>query len=184
MGKRVYLVRHCKAEGQEREARLTDEGVKQAEELVHFFSTIEINRIITSPFVRAIDSIRPLANQRKIDMEIDSRLSERLLSTKNLNDWQEKLKMSFDDLDLSYHGGESSREAMNRGIEVIRNLQEDTRENIVIITHGNLMALLLKSFQPSFGYDDWKNLSNPDVYLLELENASIQRLWQQNKDIL
>jgi len=36
--KRIYLVRHCKAAGQEPEAPLTEEGVTQAERLADFFA--------------------------------------------------------------------------------------------------------------------------------------------------
>ncbi|WP_042142289.1 histidine phosphatase family protein [Paucisalibacillus sp. EB02] len=177
MGKRIYLVRHCKAEGQNVEAKLTEEGIHQAKVLVDFFSEIKIDRMITSPFTRAIESILPLSKERGIPIEIDKRLSERILSTENLVDWQEKLKDSFDDLDICYHGGESSREAMNRGMEVIDDLIKSDQENTLITTHGNLMALLLKSVDPSFGFNEWKKLSNPDIYLLEPDISSIKRLW-------
>jgi 2,3-bisphosphoglycerate-dependent phosphoglycerate mutase len=178
MAKKIYLIRHCQAAGQEFEARLTEEGKKQAHQLVQFLSDIKINRIITSPFKRAIDSISPLARDRELEIEIDKRLSERVLSTENLLDWQEELQMSFDDLDIAYQGGESSREAMNRGMEVINELLHDEQETILVMTHGNLMALMLKSFHPSFGYVDWKKLSNPDVYVIEAKTSTVKRIWK------
>jgi 2,3-bisphosphoglycerate-dependent phosphoglycerate mutase len=178
MGKSIYLVRHCKAEGQSKEAKLTEEGMNQAQVLVDFFSEFTIDRIITSPFTRAIESTLPLSKARIIPIETDNRLSERILSTENLVDWQEKLAKSFDDLDIFYHGGESSRTAMNRGMEVVDELINEKEENILITTHGNLMSLLIKEFQPGFGFNDWKKLSNPDVYLLEPETSSVKRLWK------
>ena len=47
-----------------------------------------------------------------LEVEIDERLSERMLSSVSLSDWLEKLEATFYDLDLKFEGGESSKEAM------------------------------------------------------------------------
>ena len=54
-------------------------------------------------------------------------------------------------------------------------------ENTIIVTHGNLMSLLLKNYDNSFDFDCWKSLSNPDVFELCYSNneVSIKRLWQK-----
>ncbi|MFS0674770.1 histidine phosphatase family protein [Ornithinibacillus sp. 179-J 7C1 HS] len=178
MGKKIYVVRHCQAKGQEVEAELTDEGVKQARKLVEFFSKIKVDRIISSPYRRAIDSVGPLAKEKDLSIEMDDRLSERVLSTQFFTDWREKLKATFEDLDIEYPGGESSRQAMSRGLEVIQELSEG--EQVILATHGGLTSLILKSFQPNFRFEDWENLTNPDVYLLDYQNEDpkIIRLWK------
>lgn len=180
MGKRIYLLRHCQASGQEISAPLTDEGKKQAFELVNFFKTRELDCIISSPFRRAIESVELLAKEKNMEIEIDQRLSERVLSAEPLIDWQEKLQASFDDLDTIFSGGESSRQAMERGKSVLKELQHGKRRHILIATHGNLMALIIKSFLPSFGYEDWKNLSNPDIYQIDFQHSeyTIKRIWK------
>lgn len=178
--KKIYVVRHCKAEGQSPEAQLTDRGLKQALDLREFFSEIKIDRIISSPYKRAITSIHPLAKKLNIEMEIDTRLAERILSTQNYPDWFEKLKATFDDFELKFEGGESSLDATKRIVEVVESIFNSNHENTIIVTHGNLMYLLLKRFNKDFGFIDWKNLSNPDVYLLKYENNKVtsERLWK------
>ncbi|GHI00719.1 histidine phosphatase family protein [Neobacillus kokaensis] len=178
--KKVYVVRHCEAAGQASEAPLTDRGVRQAEELAAFFADVKIDRIISSPFLRAVQSIEPAAEQKSIEIESDHRLSERILSTRDLPDWLEKLKAAFDNLDLRFDGGESSREAMNRAVSVMGDIHQHGAEDTIIVTHGNLMSLLLKHYQPDFGFEQWKNLSNPDVYLLNIDDqeVSLERLWK------
>ncbi|WP_413304163.1 histidine phosphatase family protein [Bacillus sp. 1P10SD] len=180
MSKRVYVVRHCEAEGQPREARLTDKGVQQAAELAGFFLTIKIDRIVSSPFVRAIHSVKPLAELKQVEVDTDERLSERILSTKVLEDWLEKLQATYNDLDLSFDGGESTREAMARVVSMVEEIINGVDENTIIVTHGNLMSLLLKNYHSDFGFEQWKNLSNPDVFLLEFDGNEVQpkRLWK------
>ncbi|WP_332888779.1 histidine phosphatase family protein [Paenibacillus selenitireducens] len=55
----IYIVRHCKAEGQSPDANLTDEGYIQAERLAEFLHHKNIESIISSPYVRAVQSIFP-----------------------------------------------------------------------------------------------------------------------------
>ena len=50
---------------------------------------------------------------------MDRQLTERVLSTKNISDWLEKLKTTFEDIELKFEGGESSQEAMKRIVEVV-----------------------------------------------------------------
>lgn len=180
MKKKVYVIRHCEAEGQPKGARLTEKGRQQAKELAEFLAGVKIDNIISSPFLRAVQSIEPAAFSEKIRIEVDERLSERILSTKPLEDWQEKLETSFVDLEAKFDGGESSAEAMDRIVSVVKEVLAVETENTLIVTHGNLMSLLLKYFQPNFGFEEWKNLSNPDVYLLTFcnKNVSIRRVWE------
>jgi 2,3-bisphosphoglycerate-dependent phosphoglycerate mutase len=100
MLKKIYVVRHCEAVGQSPDAQLTDKGFNQAFELCEFFSNIKIDQIIASPYKRAIESIQPLAKRLGLDVEIDRRLTERILSTNNLSDWFEKLRNTFEDIEL------------------------------------------------------------------------------------
>ncbi|MHA6252771.1 histidine phosphatase family protein [Oceanobacillus sp. CAU 1775] len=178
--KKIYLVRHCEAEGQPPEAKLTENGREQALKLSEFLSKYKVDRIISSPYKRAVDSIHPFAQKRDLEIEINKKLSERILSSENLLDWQDNLRSTFKDLELKFEGGESSQEAMTRIVDVVNDAFSRKTQNTVIVTHGNIMSLLLKHFDDDFGFDEWKKLGNPDVFLLEKEinNVTTQRIWK------
>jgi len=175
--KTLYIVRHCKAEGQAADAPLTPEGVAQADSLANSLATANIERIVSSPYLRATESIAPLAQRLGLAVELDARLVERALCSDSPPDWQERLRASFSDLDLSFEGGESSRDAMQRAVAVVTDVQRHSARTTVLVTHGNLMTLLLKHFDDSFGFAEWRALLNPDVYRVALTPpVSIQRL--------
>jgi 2,3-bisphosphoglycerate-dependent phosphoglycerate mutase len=178
MGKVLYLVRHCEAEGQAPHAKLTPEGKMQAEKLASFFDKVEIDRIISSPFVRARSTALPIAESKGLCIEQNSDLAERVLSSQDDANWVWKLRDSFSDVHLKYTGGESSIEAMTRAYNVVKELKEDTPT--VIVTHGNLMTLLLRCFDKRFGFEAWKELSNPDVFRIFESNGSVsvERVWE------
>ncbi|MGG4041706.1 histidine phosphatase family protein [Bacillus smithii] len=60
-----------------------------------------MEQVIFSPFLRAVQSVEPLCQKQNLKIEIDERLSERILSTDPLPDWLEKLKATFQDMELS-----------------------------------------------------------------------------------
>jgi len=45
------------------------------------------------------------------------------------------------------------------------------------------MTLILRYFDPKFGFGEWSRLTNPDVYHIDLQkkNVSITRLWNEQK---
>lgn len=180
--KRIYLVRHCKASGQEKTAKLTDEGLRQSKKMVDFFFGKDVDLIISSPYERAVSTVQPLSKKLGLEIHMDDRLSERVLSPNNLVNWMDKLKDSFIDLDLKLQGGESSQEAMDRGISVINELFQREERNMIVVTHGNLLSLILKYVDESFGFEDWRALSNPDVFELyrceETGEIRKERLWK------
>ncbi|WP_144510049.1 histidine phosphatase family protein [Bacillus sp. FJAT-22090] len=172
--KKIYIIRHCKAEGQEKSANLTVEGYEQALKLRDYFENITIDKIISSHFERAVQTIKPLSEFKKIPILKDSRLSERILSSEDYPDWLDKLKMTFQDKDLTFVGGESSNEALIRIKNVLEEVLTSPDENIILVTHGAIMSLLLNSFDERFGFEQWASLSNPDIYMADIHEEALK----------
>lgn len=177
--KQLYVVRHCKAEGQPAEARLTPEGIAQAERLAMFMLGQPIERIVSSPFLRARQSALPLASRLGLQVELDDRLAERVLAAGDLPDWLDRLNESFADPDLAFEGGESGRAAQERAVAVAIEALEHSAATSVIVSHGNLITLLLNHFDRRFGFAQWQALSNPDVYRVTVDHsgARVERVW-------
>ena len=95
--KKIIVIRHCSATGQKRDAELTTDGKDQANTLATFLleNHLQIDHIISSPFVRAIDSIRPYALQANLSIQEDERLTERILSNVPMDDWMQKLESTL-----------------------------------------------------------------------------------------
>jgi 8-oxo-dGTP diphosphatase len=78
----VYLVRHAKARRREswpdndRLRPLTKTGRRQAEGLVRLLRSFPVARITSSPYVRCVQTIRPLALDRSIGIVESEGLSE------------------------------------------------------------------------------------------------------------
>jgi 2,3-bisphosphoglycerate-dependent phosphoglycerate mutase len=184
VARHLYLVRHCAATGQEALAPLTAVGQLQADHLADHLATLGVNRIVSSPYTRAQQSIAPLAQRLDLPVETDARLAERVLSAEPLVHWREAIRQSFVELDLAWPGGESSRTAMTRGRAAIDAIIARSALTSVVVTHGNLMSLILRSFETRFGFQTWERLSNPDVYCLSIkrDRVEISRTWTGHLD--
>ena len=180
MNKIIYLIRHCQATGQAADAPLTSEGIDQAETLAEFLLEAQIGQIVSSPFARAIESINPLSIRLNIEIKLDERLIEAALSTIDYSDWLDKLRETFSDFELSFEGGESSCAATNRAIAALNDALVLETDSIVVVTHGRLLTLILKHFDSKYGFEEWQNLTTPDVFRIVIkENESqVNRIWK------
>jgi phosphohistidine phosphatase SixA/8-oxo-dGTP pyrophosphatase MutT (NUDIX family) len=78
----LYVIRHAKAgiraawSGPDEERPLTRRGRKQARRLVERFQGLDIQRILSSPFVRCMQTVKPLAEARGLPVEVATELRE------------------------------------------------------------------------------------------------------------
>lgn len=164
---RVVLVRHCESTGQAPDAPLTDTGRLQALELVNRLAPFAIDHVVSSPYARARATIEPFAATRRLPVHVDERLSEHRLSAAPIDAWREAVRRSFEDLDTRAAGGDSPRETLARGWAALRAVLEGGHRAPVVVSHGQLLSLVLHSIDPGFGYAGWESLRNPDVFVLE-----------------
>ena len=175
-----YVIRHCRAVGQQSEAELSAEGRVQAMALAHFLAESKIERIVSSPFLRAVQSIEPLARSLDLEIERDERLIERALGDTSPTHWLTCLCETFVDFDLSFPGGESSREAQARAISVVRDVLDGELRITALVSHGNLSTLLLNHFDQAIDFSTWEQMTNPDVFRVSLSanQALVERVWK------
>jgi broad specificity phosphatase PhoE len=78
----AYVVRHAKAgdreewQGDDRLRPLTKSGRQQAEALAELLKNEPIDRILSSPYVRCLQTVEPLAARRKLPIEPRKDLEE------------------------------------------------------------------------------------------------------------
>jgi len=177
--KTIYLVRHAKASGQSIDAPLTKEGEKASDRLIDFFEGKKIDVIVSSPFKRAIDTVTPLADHLGKEVIIDQRLSERVLTSEQLEDWKERLKESFDNFHLCLEGGESNAYGLKRASSLYSDLLQSEKSHFLLCSHGNLSTLFLKLFDSSYGYEQLMAMTNPDVFEITIheDKIEVKRIW-------
>lgn len=184
---KLYMVRHAESpykENTERSRGLSAQGELDAERVTQRLLPESIDHLVSSPYERALATLRGLSITTGREIQIEEDLRERKLAGSDLiigNRFAEAKKQVYDDFSYSFLGGESSRQAQKRAVAVIiRLLEEHAGKKIAIGTHGDIMTLMLNHFDPSYHYGFWLSTSMPDIYRLDFAGLNLQkvtRLW-------
>jgi len=167
----LYLIRHAESAPDfalaEADWPLSARGQEQAERLADALGQLGLTRLASSPYRRAIATIEPFALRERWSIQIETDLRERKLTQGRSPDWQALLARSWRDLDHAESGAESGRDCQRRvGNCLARLVAAHGGETIAAASHGNAIALLLTTLDPSFGYEGWRTMRNPDGFRL------------------
>ncbi len=173
----VILVRHAEAippasagwETRDDERPLSDEGRRAAEELADELEPYVLTGVYSSPYRRAVETVEPIARRRGLEVQTLPDLRERRLTTAPRDDWRDHLTQAWTDPDYALEGAESGRSAQRRGIGVLDLLRVRHPDGgrVVVGSHGNLISLILQTFEPEVDLAFHLGMPTPAVYHLE-----------------
>lgn len=136
--------------------------------MAEIFEDIDVDFIISSSYRRAIQTVEYLANKRNLSIIKFEELRERPIKGLDYRlPWDEMVKAiekSFDDMDYSLRGGQSTRKAQERSIPIIKKLlNEYNGKSIVIGTHRNIMTIIMNYYNKECGFNFGNSISMPDI---------------------
>ena len=184
----IYMVRHAVSPfilGDERERGLSDKGHSDAYRIKEILAEEEITHFVSSPYRRAIDTIKYLADASNKEIELHEELRERAIASMEIEISEQEIlqgiRTSFTDKYYKMPDGESTLEAQERAIPIVKQLiQQHKGGRIVLGTHGNIMTIILNYFNKEYGYEFFEQTTKPDIYKLEfdeLELTQVVRIW-------
>ncbi|MGB1153715.1 MAG: histidine phosphatase family protein [Paracoccaceae bacterium] len=168
--KTIYLICHAQSTGQQPDGDLTELGKKQAQDLIARLSSIDPDGAYSSPYLRALDTIRPYCDSAGLDIQTDPDLAERQLKPFDLwlpfDELMHHLRLSFENWDYKMEGGESLNDTQRRTQRGLRKIARSDFERPIVAAHGNLIAAVLGAIDPDFGFEQWRAMKNPHLYRL------------------
>ncbi|WP_106765795.1 histidine phosphatase family protein [Paenibacillus faecalis] len=187
----LYFVRHgiapfsLELERSGSGASLNEQGRDDAQRVAELLLDEGIDVIVSSPYNRAKETVAPLAHLLQKDILLYNELIERPIGSLNEAVSDEELlvgiEQSFRDIDFCMPEGETTRQAQERTIPIMKKLlAEHKGKKIALGTHGNIMTIIMNYFDAKYGFEFWKGTSKPDIYKLEFvdtELTHVERLW-------
>ena len=178
----VYLIRHAHSAYSPDEMReLSPSGHAAAKHVADLLEGRAVSRIVSSPYTRAIQTVQPLADRLGVAVEIQPDLRERLLCTEVLDDFYGPLERAWRDFDFCYPGAESSAAAQDRVRTAIERIVDGSEgRHVVVASHGNALALFLRTLDAAVDFAFWARMTTPDVYVVDVGIArpwTYRRIW-------
>ena len=176
----LYLVRHAQSHPtsklDEPDWPLSPLGFEQARQLPDLLEPLGIGKIVSSPYIRCLNTIGPFAEKFSIDIEIHEGLRERRITDKLRKDFEEVMRRSWEDFSYALPGCENSQDAQERvGRAVDQIVRDYPGQTVAISSHGNAISLYLNSLDPTFGHDEMFSIRNPDVVKLQSTPSGVTR---------
>jgi 2,3-bisphosphoglycerate-dependent phosphoglycerate mutase len=157
----------------EAEWPLSTAGDDQARRLASLLEPLRLSTLYSSPYVRCLQTIGPLAERTGLDITMEPELRERRIAHTVRTDFAELWQRSWNDFSFALPGCESSHEAQERFVAAVYELLAHVNGTVGVCAHGNVIGLLLNHLDTSFGLDRASQLRNPDIIALDYRNDTL-----------
>ncbi len=184
----VYFVRHAEPDfniHDDIKRPLTEKGKTDAKLVSMYLRDKEIHEVFSSPFLRAIDTVKDFADEVGLSIKIIQDFRERRVDSVWIEDFLSFTKKQWEDFDYKLSDGESLREVQNRNINALSEvlcLYEE--RNIVIGTHGTALSTIINYYQNTYGYNDFEKMRMLMPWIVKMQFKNNECLNIAKIDIL
>jgi probable phosphoglycerate mutase len=175
----LYLVRHGRQNSTlcNVDVELSQLGHMQAELLKERLQYYQIDALYSSNLIRAVQTANILNQALQLPHMIREELQEISFGLlegmseeyieENFRDFREEQRKLLED--IPYPGGENGTSVYERAMPVIQEIVQSGKKNIVVVTHGGTIRVLLAAL---FG----RNQAKRFLFGVSLENTGITQL--------
>ena len=161
---KVYFIRHAEPNYNNHDDELRElsaKGLKDRELVTEFLLDKEIDYVLSSPYKRAIDTVKDFADKFNLEIKTVFDLRERKVDNCWIEDFDGFCKNQWKDFNYKLTDGETLKEVQNRNINALNKiLKEYDNKNIVIGSHGTALSMIINYYDKSFNYKSFKKIKS------------------------
>jgi 2,3-bisphosphoglycerate-dependent phosphoglycerate mutase len=158
----IYFVRHAEPDFSNHDdftRPLTEKGKRDVELVNQFLEDKQIDIVLSSPFIRAIDTVKVFSDIINKEVQIIDGFRERTVDRCWIENFNEFSIKQWEDFEYKLKDGESLREVQNRNITSLKKVLADYQnKNIVIGSHGTALSTIINYYDPTYGYNEFNNI--------------------------
>jgi broad specificity phosphatase PhoE len=166
---------------------LNEKGLQEAEEMAIKFKEINLEVIYSSDLKRAIQTAEALAKKKEIPLfttnglrefclgEAEGRAHADLIQCYGTELWENFLSINCEKDNISYPGGETRKNVLDRTIHSLETISKETKYNVIgIATHGGTLRNLLSHLGPELD----PHLKTPNCSVFKLDYLVQDNKWE------
>ncbi|MCH5324953.1 MAG: histidine phosphatase family protein [Eubacterium sp.] len=158
----IYFVRHAEPDytnHDDMSRGLTEKGIADSKLITEFLADKNADIVFSSPYKRAVDTIRDFAETSGLKIHLEYDFRERKVDSGWIEDFASFCKAQWTDFDYKRSDGESLREVQGRNISALnRVLTEHRNQTIVIGTHGTALSTIINFYDEKFDYAQFEKI--------------------------
>lgn len=160
----IYFVRHASPNydnHEDSERELTAKGLEDSKLVTSFLNDKKIDVVLSSPYRRAVDTVKNFADTKNLKINLCSDFRERKVGNMWIENFEMFSKRQWEGFDYKLPEGESLKEVQKRNIDALAEiLKKCEGKRIVIGSHGTALCTVIHYFVPIFGYEDFQKIKN------------------------
>ncbi len=155
----IYFVRHAEPDLSQRDELhrpLTPKGRADSFRLSEYFSNAPIDYVYSSPFRRAVETVKPLAERYHKTIYLEKDFRERKIDDEWINDYEDFLTRQWTDFLYRRRNGECLQTVQDRNIAAINMLLlKHMNKSVVVGTHENALGTIIRYYTKQFGLKEF-----------------------------
>lgn len=180
----IYFVRHAEPNYRNHDdvsRELTPRGMADRELVTAFLLDKSIDAVLSSPYRRAVDTVRHFADTVRLPVIHIPDFREREVADEWIDDFNSFSRRQWADFDYALPGGECLREVQARNIAALQQvLQEYEGLRVVIGGHGTSISTVLNHFDPSFGNEGFERIRRLMPWIVRLDFEGLRFLGMES----
>ena len=159
---KVFFVRHAEPNYENHDDRireLSPRGMEDRKKVTAFLADKNIDIVISSPYKRAVDTVKDFADKNGMVVKIVEDFKERKVDSGWIEDFTSFSQKQWSDFSFKLSDGECLKEVQDRNISALNIvLEQYSGKNIVVGSHCPALSISINYYDKSFGYDDFENI--------------------------
>lgn len=168
----VYFVRHAEpnfSNHDDLSRELSIKGLQDSQLICQFFKEKSIDAIFSSPYKRAIDTIKSTAADHQLTIKEIDDFRERKIDSVWIEDFTAFAMFQWQDFSYKLSNGESLQEVQERNIAALEKLLEEHRNQVLLIgSHGTAISTVINYYQRQFSYEGFSKIKLLFPFILKM----------------
>lgn len=158
----VYFIRHAEPNYDNHDdmtRELSEKGLKDRVLVTEFLKDKQIDAVLSSPFKRAVDTVRDFAEKSGLEIEVVEVFRERRIDNCWIEDFKGFCKKQWEDFNYKLSDGECLQEVQARNIAALKDvIKRYEGKNLVVGSHGTALSTIINFYDKSFGYAQFEEI--------------------------
>lgn len=158
----VYFIRHAEPNYDNHDdmtRELSEKGLKDRVLVTEFLKDKQIDAVLSSPFKRAVDTVRDFAEKSGLEIEVVEDFRERRIDNCWIEDFKGFCKKQWEDFNYKLSDGECLQEVQARNIAALKDvIKRYEGKNLVVGSHGTALSTIINFYDKSFGYAQFEEI--------------------------
>lgn len=182
----IYFIRHAEpnfSNHDDLSRELSPKGLEDRKLVTQFLADKGIQIALSSPFKRAIDTIKDFTDANNLPIETIEDFRERKVDSGWIEDFNAFAKNQWENFDYKLSDGECLREVQERNIAALKQvLHQYEGKNIIVGSHGTALSTIINYYCPDFAYQQFEEIRGlmPWIVRFEFDGVVCQKIEQYN----